>query len=80
MAAKIVGREAQTALLSDATRGGARCSARPRCRIATMLDWVADWVAHERREPRQADQVRGPRWHFLSRAPAVPRVELRLER
>ena len=31
-----------------------------------MLDWVADWVKRGRRELRQADQVRGPRWQFLT--------------
>ena len=45
-AAKIVGREAETALLSDASEA-ARLFGPPPVPIATMLDWVADWVAHD---------------------------------
>jgi nucleoside-diphosphate-sugar epimerase len=44
--AKIVGREAETALLSDAS-GAARLFGPPSVTIGTMLDWVADWVAHD---------------------------------
>jgi nucleoside-diphosphate-sugar epimerase len=44
--AKIVGREAETALLSDASEA-ARLFGAPRVPIATMLDWVADWVAND---------------------------------
>ena len=42
--AKIVGREAETALLSDASEA-ARLFGPPSVPVATMLDWVADWVA-----------------------------------
>jgi nucleoside-diphosphate-sugar epimerase len=42
--AKIVGREAETALLSDASEA-ARLFGPPSVPIGTMLDWVADWVA-----------------------------------
>ena len=44
--AKIVGREAETALLSDASEA-ARLFGPPSVPIETMLDWVADWVAHD---------------------------------
>ncbi|MCE9659927.1 MAG: NAD(P)-dependent oxidoreductase [Burkholderiales bacterium] len=44
--AKIVGREAETALLSDASEA-ARLFGAPSVPVATMLDWVADWVAHD---------------------------------
>ena len=44
--AKIVGREAETALLSDASEA-ARLFGPPSVSMATMLDWVADWVAHD---------------------------------
>ena len=44
--AKIVGREAETALLSDASEA-ARLFGAPSVPIETMLDWVADWVAHD---------------------------------
>jgi nucleoside-diphosphate-sugar epimerase len=44
--AKIVGREAETALLSDASEA-TRLFGPPSVPIATMLDWVADWVAHD---------------------------------
>jgi len=46
VAAKIVGREAETALLSDASEA-ARLFGPPSVPIGTMLDWVADWVAHD---------------------------------
>ncbi len=46
VAAKIVGREAETALLSDANEA-ARLFGPPSVSIGTMLDWVADWVAHD---------------------------------
>ena len=42
--AKIVGREAETALLSDASEA-ARLFGPPSVPVATMLDWVAVWVA-----------------------------------
>jgi nucleoside-diphosphate-sugar epimerase len=42
----IVGREAETALLSDASEA-ARLFGAPSVPVATMLDWVADWVAHD---------------------------------
>jgi nucleoside-diphosphate-sugar epimerase len=44
--AKIVGREAETALLSDASES-ARLFGPPSVPLDTMLDWVADWVAHD---------------------------------
>ena len=44
--ARIVGREAETALLSDASEA-ARLFGPPSVPIETMLDWVADWVAHD---------------------------------
>ena len=44
--ARIVGREAETALLSDASEA-ARLFGPPSVPIATLLDWVADWVAHD---------------------------------
>jgi nucleoside-diphosphate-sugar epimerase len=46
VAAKIVGREAETALLSDASEA-ARLFGPPTVPLETMLDWVADWVAHD---------------------------------
>jgi len=46
VAAKLVGREAETALLSDASES-ARLFGPPSVSIETMLDWVADWVAHD---------------------------------
>jgi len=45
--ARIVGREAETALLSDASEA-ARLFGPPSVPIATLLDWVADWVAHDK--------------------------------
>jgi hypothetical protein len=45
-AAKIVGREAETALLSDASEA-ARLFGPPSVPLDTMLDWVADWVAND---------------------------------
>jgi len=44
--ATIVGREADTALLSDAGES-ARLFGPPSVPVATMLDWVADWVAND---------------------------------
>jgi nucleoside-diphosphate-sugar epimerase len=44
--AKIVGNEAPTALLSDASEA-ARLFGPPRVNIETMIDWVADWVAND---------------------------------
>jgi len=44
--ARIVGGEAETALLSDASEA-ARLFGPPSVPIATLLDWVADWVAHD---------------------------------
>jgi nucleoside-diphosphate-sugar epimerase len=44
--AKVVGREAETALLSDASES-ARLFGPPSVPLATMLDWVADWVAND---------------------------------
>jgi len=46
VAAKIVGCEAETALLSNASEA-ARLFGAPSVPIETMLDWVADWVAHD---------------------------------
>ncbi|MGZ5240059.1 MAG: epimerase, partial [Caldimonas sp.] len=46
VAAKITGREADTALLSDAGEA-ARLFGPPAVAVTTMLDWVADWVAHD---------------------------------
>jgi nucleoside-diphosphate-sugar epimerase len=43
---KITGREAESALLNDASEA-ARLFGPPTVPIATMLDWVADWVAHD---------------------------------
>ncbi|HWK83692.1 MAG TPA: NAD(P)-dependent oxidoreductase [Caldimonas sp.] len=43
VAAKIVGREAETALLSDASEA-ARLFGPPAVPLDAMLDWVADWV------------------------------------
>ena len=43
---RIVGREAETALLSDASEA-ARLFGPPSVPIETMLDWVADWVAND---------------------------------
>jgi nucleoside-diphosphate-sugar epimerase len=42
----ITGLEAPTALLSDASEA-ARLFGPPTVAIGTMLDWVADWVAHD---------------------------------
>ena len=44
--AKIVGEEAKTALLSDASEAG-RLFGPPEVPIEAMLDWVADWVAND---------------------------------
>jgi dTDP-4-dehydrorhamnose reductase len=44
---KLVGTEASTALLTDASRAIALFG-RPRITLAQMIDWVADWVAHDR--------------------------------
>ena len=44
--ARIVGQEAETALLSDASEA-ARLFGPPEVPLETMLDWVADWVAHD---------------------------------
>jgi nucleoside-diphosphate-sugar epimerase len=44
---KIVGAEAPTALLTDASRATGLFG-RPRIALAQMIDWVADWVAHDR--------------------------------
>jgi nucleoside-diphosphate-sugar epimerase len=41
----VTGREAETALLSDASESARRFGP-PSVPLATMLDWVADWVAH----------------------------------
>jgi nucleoside-diphosphate-sugar epimerase len=46
VAAEIVGCEAETALLSNASEA-ARLFGAPSVPIETMLDWVADWVAHD---------------------------------
>ncbi len=46
IAAKIVGREAETALLSDASEA-ARLFGPPAVPLEAMLDWVADWVAND---------------------------------
>jgi hypothetical protein len=44
---KIVGTEAPTALLTDASQ--ATCLfGRPRVPLAQMIDWVTDWIAHDR--------------------------------
>jgi dTDP-4-dehydrorhamnose reductase len=45
--AEIVGAEAPTALLTDASRATALFG-RPRVALAQMIDWIADWVAHDR--------------------------------
>jgi nucleoside-diphosphate-sugar epimerase len=45
--ADIVGTEAPTALLTDASRAMALFD-RPRVTLAQMIDWIADWVAHDR--------------------------------
>jgi nucleoside-diphosphate-sugar epimerase len=45
--AEIVGAEAPTALLTDASRA-TTLFGRPRVTLAQMIDWIADWVAHER--------------------------------
>jgi nucleoside-diphosphate-sugar epimerase len=45
VAVKITGHEAETALLSDASEA-ARLFGPPSVPLETMLDWVADWVAH----------------------------------
>jgi nucleoside-diphosphate-sugar epimerase len=47
VAAKINGCEADTALLSDASKS-ARLFGPPRVSLETMVDWVADWVANDR--------------------------------
>src|ERR1019366_236240 len=46
VAAKIAGREAETALLSDASEA-ARLFGPPTVPLETMLDWVADWIAND---------------------------------
>ncbi len=43
---EITGREAETALLSDTTEA-ARLFGYPQVPLGRMLDWVADWVAHD---------------------------------
>ena len=65
--AKVVGQEAPTALLSDTTRGDGAVrlsarAARPHARLGRRLGEGG------RRELRQADQVRGPRWRVLKRS------------
>jgi dTDP-4-dehydrorhamnose reductase len=45
--ARIVGTEAPTALLTDAARSIALFGP-PRVSLVQMIDWVADWVAHDR--------------------------------
>jgi NAD dependent epimerase/dehydratase family len=44
---KIVGTEAPTALLTDASQA-IGLFGRPRVPLVQMIDWVADWVAHDR--------------------------------
>jgi nucleoside-diphosphate-sugar epimerase len=44
---RITGQEAPTALLSDTT-AAAKLFGYPRVPLGAMLDWVADWVAHDR--------------------------------
>jgi dTDP-4-dehydrorhamnose reductase len=44
---KIVGTEAPTALLTNASRA-IDLFGRPRITLAQMIDWVADWAAHDR--------------------------------
>ena len=65
--ARVSGSEAETALLSDTTLA-ASLFGYPLVPLGRMLDWVADWVRCGRRELRQADQVRGPRWRLLKRS------------
>ena len=44
---RIVGTEAPTAWLTNAGQA-VRLFGEPRVKLATMIDWVAEWVAHER--------------------------------
>ena len=46
VAAKLAGREAETALLSDAS-AAARLFGSPTVPLDAMLDWVADWVKND---------------------------------
>jgi hypothetical protein len=45
--ARIVGTEAQTAWLTN-TAQAVRLFGEPRVGLAMMIDWVAQWVAHDR--------------------------------
>ena len=58
----IVGEEAPTAWLNDASRA-LRCSADPRGLDSTMIDWVADWLARDMpslSKPTQFEDREGP--------------------
>ena len=39
----------------------------PTVPLATLIDWVADWVGREHAEPRQGHALRFARWHLLIR-------------
>ena len=65
--ATIVGEEAPTALLSDASRALARFGP-PTVPLETLVAWQADWLARGHADAREADRLRGAGWLLLTRA------------
>ena len=65
--ATIVGEEAPTALLSDASRA-LELFGPPAVPVATLVEWQADWLARGMPTLGEADRLRGAGWLLLMRA------------